>query len=359
MGASMQKINRSWWLLAAISAASAGGLAWAFGAGSAAHAATPPQAPRATPVQLAPVTRGPITRQIRASGTLDAARELDLSFKVGGVVLRVTVDEGAHVKKGQPLAIVDPTEVRAGVSQAEQALEKATRDLARVERLHGEQGAPKVLLDDATTALAVARASADSAAFNLRHTVLVAPEDGVIERRMLEVGEIVGPGRPVFHMSSRREGKVVRAALTDRDALSVRLDEVAAVALDARPGASLAGRITRIASAASPGTGTLEVEITLSAQDTAALPSGLTAKVSIPHVEGPVATVPVTALVDGEGERAAVYVVEGGRAKAKEIRVRSIEGDKAIVSEGLDNVDTVVSTGAERIQNGAPVRVVR
>src|SRR5262249_11971699 len=153
--------------------------------------------------------------------TLEARHELDLSFKIGGIVSRVTVDDGAHVRRGQVLAVIDPTEVRAGAAQADQAVVKAERDVLRLRELRAQQGAAQNMLDDAETQLAVARENAASAAFNLKHTELLAPDDGVIDRRMIEVGEIVAPGRPVFHLSGRTGGMVVRINLSDRDALTV------------------------------------------------------------------------------------------------------------------------------------------
>src|SRR4051812_2159840 len=70
-----------------------------------------PAGERTVPVVVAPVQRQPITRAIHASGTLQPKRQHALSFKVGGVVTQVVVEEGARVKKGQVLARLDATEV--------------------------------------------------------------------------------------------------------------------------------------------------------------------------------------------------------------------------------------------------------
>ncbi|MEY4515571.1 MAG: hypothetical protein RLZZ450_7693, partial [Pseudomonadota bacterium] len=87
--------------------------------------------PPLVPVRTASIVRGPVELPVRASGTLGARHELELSFKVGGVVREVRFEEGARVKKGQLLASVDPTEIEAQLAQAQQTLDKAERDTTR------------------------------------------------------------------------------------------------------------------------------------------------------------------------------------------------------------------------------------
>jgi RND family efflux transporter MFP subunit len=312
-----------------------------------------PREERAVPVLLSPVRREPVTHLVRAAGVLHAKRELDLSFKVGGVIQRVAVEEGAHVKRGQLLCLLDPTELEAGSRQANESLAKAERDMTRTRSLHEQNGVPRNMLEDAETALAVARATEAGAAFNLKHTALYAPEDGVIDRRMVEVGEVVAPTRPVLHLKSVG-GSVVRVNLVDRDALALALGDAAKVVLDARPDEPLGARVTRIAASATPGAGTFEIELSLA--QTRALPSGLTAKVAFERAE-PALSVPLTALVDGDGERAALFVVAEGRARRVPVRVLGIEGERALLGAGVAEYTQVVATGAAELRDGARVRV--
>jgi membrane fusion protein, multidrug efflux system len=312
-----------------------------------------PREERAIPVVLSAVRHEPVTRLVRAAGVLRAKRELDLSFKVGGVIQRVAVEEGAHVRRGQLLCLLDPTELEAGSRQAGESLAKAERDMARTRTLHDQNGVPRNMLEDAETALGLARAAEAGASFNLRQGALYAPEDGVIDRRMVEVGEVVAPTRPVLHLTSAG-GSVVHVNLVDRDALALKHGDSAQVTLDARPGEPLSARVTRIASSATPGAGTFEVELTL--PSARALPSGLTAKVAFERAE-PALSVPLTALVDGDGERAALFVVAGERAKRVPVRVLGIEGERALLGAGIDERSKVVATGAAELREGARVRV--
>ncbi len=323
------------------------------GAARAAEAASE----RVIPVTVTEVQRGPLQRTVRASGVLKEKRELDLAFKIPGIVSRVLVEEGARVKRGQLLAVLDPTEVEAGAAQAEETYLKTQRDLSRAQALHENQGIARSSLDDAQSAMVLARASMQGAAFNLKHAQLVAPADGVIDRRLVEVGEVVAPSVPVLHFKSGL-GSVVRVGLVDRDLVGVGLGDLGQVVLDARPEQPFAARVTRIASSITPATGTFEVELTpLDPRVAIALPSGLSAKVTFARVQE-CASLPQTSIVDGDGDRAFVFLVEGGRAKRVPIEVDGFEGERVALRTKLPEGVQVVAMGAAELREGAPVRVV-
>lgn len=312
----------------------------------------------AVAVRVADVARGPVSRPVRGTGVLRLKSEIDLSFKVGGVVAAVLVEEGAPVKKGQLLARLDPTEVEASLRQAKEVQTKADRDLDRVRRLHASGALPVVELQNAETSASVARSAVDAAAFNAQRAAIYAPDDGRVDRRMIEPGEVAAPGRPAFHVSGRTKGAIVRLGLTDRDVLRVRDGDVACVVIDARPDLELPAKVTQIATVASLGSGTFDVEVRLDGLPDRLL-SGLTAKVEIRHEETVSAVVPIGALVDGRGDRAAVYVVDGERARRVPVRVAFLRDDHAALLAGLESEAHVIDTGAAQLEDGARIRVIR
>ena len=325
-----------------------------------AHAAPAAEDEGAVLVRLAPVVPGPVDRPIRAAGVVAAKSEWDLSFKVGGVLSRVTVDEGAAVHAGQLLAELDTTELFAGVTQARAALAKARRDAERTALLAASDTAPRVAAEDARTGVALAEAALAAAEFNLRHARLVAPDEGWVDRRTAEPGEVVAPGRPVLHLSGRGRGFVVRAALADRDVLGLTRGAPATVTLDARPGLALPGRVSEIGHAAARGTGTWQVEIAVDPGPAGApLLAGLTAKVQIPRSVPAAGAVPLAAVVEGDGDSGAVFAVEQGRARRVPVRIAFLDGERAVLAGGVENLETVVTDGASRLADGARVRVAR
>jgi len=168
---------------------------------------------------------------------------------------------------------------------------------------------------------------------------------------------VVAPGRPIVHLSGQGRGFVVRAALADRDVLGLLPGTLARVRLDADPGRPLAGRVTEIARAAGRGTGTYQVEIALPAAGSAGLLSGLTARVEIERRVPAAGAVPLSAVVDGDGEQGAVFTIRDGAAHRVPVRIAFLQGDRAVLSAGLDGVDRVVTDGAPRLSDGARVTV--
>ncbi|MGZ6039279.1 MAG: efflux RND transporter periplasmic adaptor subunit, partial [Phenylobacterium sp.] len=259
-------------------AALAGGLA---GCGVAAK----PQAPPPPVVQLATVRGASSTAVLDATGMLRRQREMALSFRIGGVITRLSVDDGDVVRKGQVLAELDDEAVSARFRQAQAELTRADADNRRAAALV-ERGAVSRQQAEAQEAqLAAAQAAYVAAAFDRRWTRLVAPADGVVLARVAQAGEVAQPGQIVLSIADAASPLVLRAPLADRDAARLRMGAPAQVTLDALPGEVLAGRVSRIAQRAGPQSGAIEFEVTL--PERPGLRSGLIARANLAVAGGP------------------------------------------------------------------------
>ncbi len=177
----------------------------------------PPASTAATPAQVTveTATTGPAAAPIRAHGLLANRDEVQLSFKVGGIISELNVREGMPVKRGQRLASIEQTEVEASVEQARQAHGQAQRDLQRGERLHADQVITLEQLEGLRTQEAVAAAALRAARFNQGHATITAPMDGTVLRRLAEARELVGAGTPVLVLGGQEQGYIVRVGLAD------------------------------------------------------------------------------------------------------------------------------------------------
>ena len=183
------------------------------------------EAPAATPVRIATATSGPAAPSIRTNGLLANKDEIRLAFKVGGVIRKLAVSAGEHVRKGQRLAEIEQTEVNAQVEQARQAHEKAKRDVSRGERLYEDKVISLEQLQDLRTQAAVAEAGLNSAEFNSNYAAIVAPRDGTVLRKLAEERELVAAGAPVLVLGAQDKGFIVRTGLADREIVQVRLGD--------------------------------------------------------------------------------------------------------------------------------------
>ena len=173
----------------------------------------------APPVLVQRATARTIVDRIEATGQLLAQAEASVAAQVGGEVTGVAVDEGASVEADQMVIEIDPErrelevhDASARVVQAEAQLREARREAARRESLAGRGASSQSQLDEAVTKLDLARSRlvASQAQLGLAQRALadasvVAPFDGLVARRYVNVGELVSPGTRLFDLVMRED----------------------------------------------------------------------------------------------------------------------------------------------------------
>lgn len=322
-----------------------------------------PAAPHKPPaVAVSAIAVGAPTGQstILATGALKRRREIALSFRVPGVIARLTVDDGDHVRRGQVIAALDPTTVEARLNQARADLDRARRDLERLNGLVESGAVSRQQVDGQRNALANAEAAYQSAAFDRRWAQLIAPADGVVLARVAQAGEVVQPGQTVVSIADEASPLVLRAPLSDKDAVNTRLGQAATVTLDALPGQTLAGTVSRIGQQAGAASGQIEIEVTIPARP--GLRSGLLARAEIRRpnpTAGEFVRIPAEAVLEANGERAFVMRLDaaGSAARRTPVRFGGFDGDDALVA-GLTPATRVITAGAGYVSDGQSVAVI-
>lgn len=295
---------------------------------------------------------------VRSSGILAAKKEMKLSFKTGGIIEDIYVDEGEDVQSGAILARLDPSEIRARVKQAELALNKARRDYKRVENLYQDSVATLENLQNAETALNIAQSNHTIAQFNLEHSEIKAPSRGAILRRLSEEHEIVAAGEPVFLFASAEGKWIIRTGITDKDIIKLNQGDSAYIYFDPYPGESFLANIMEVGSSADPYTGTYEVELSLCATEKK-LANGFIARVEIfPSGQIENITVPVDAIVDASNYTGYVFAIEKGKPVKRKLKLGSLIDGDVIVYGGLKVGDEFVVEGCEYIQDESIIEIV-
>jgi RND family efflux transporter MFP subunit len=315
------------------------------------------QAVVAKPIRTKAVEHRPVMHPICATGTVRSKNNLELSFLIGGQVTWVGADVGAVVHRGQVLARIDTAQIAADTDRARAAAIKARRDLKLMTTLVASEAMPQNSLDDAETADTLASAAQRAAEFALRHGVLVAPDDGVIGERRVDVGEIVGAGQPILHLNGKSKGAVVSVAVSDRDVVGLEIGRQATVRVDALADEAIEAKVSQVATDASPASGTYVVELRLKGK-LSLLRDGMTAKVTIERVITPGSVVPIAALAPADNASASVVVVDGGVAHRVHVRPLFFEGDVVGLAEPLAGVTSVATEGSTTLTEGASVEVV-
>ncbi len=308
-------------------------------------------------VRMVTVGKNMAAEPVLASGLVASATEARLSFKTGGVIEKIYVKEGDAVRKGQLLARLNLTEINAQVNQVKESVAKVERDLARVQNLYKDSVATLEQLQNVTTAYNVAKQNLAIAQFNQNFSEIHATSNGRIIKKIMNDGELVGPGMPVFYMTANgAQDWVVRIGVSDKDWARLKLGDQAKITLDAFKNETFAARISNLAQSIDPTSGLYQIELKLN-HNAKQMATGLFASVILqPSSTRSYLTIPIDALIEGNGNQAFVYVNENGIARKKQIQTARIVEDKVLVVSGLNEGEQIITDGSAYLTDGVRVR---
>ena len=302
------------------------------------------------PVRVTKIENVKTSFPIRATGILSSKSQIKLSYKTGGLINRIYVDEGETVKKGELLAKLDLSEIEAYVSQARLGTEKAERDLQRAKNLYEDSVATLEEYQNAQTALDFANTNMRIAEFNNKYSVIEAPSDGKILKRLASENEMIAPGYPVFIFSSKEGAWVLRVAISDLNLVKLSFSDSALLSFDAFPGVEFKSVVSEIAKASDPYTGTYEVELQLIDKQ-ASFVSGLIGKAEIiPSIKNDYVVLPLHNIHDADNTNGYVYLVDGDGYEKRKISILHISDSLVYLDKGLTESDSVISDGAEFLE---------
>lgn len=344
-------------------------LSGAFSAGAQDEAPAPRPA---LTVSVAPPERMQLPQRLVANGDVAAWQEASVGAAIGEQrLVEVRADVGDTVRAGQVLAVFDDEMPRAEVEQARAALLEAeaaaaeavaNADRARSLRASGamsEQQVMQFLTAEKTTAARIASARATLAAreLRLRHTRVLAPDDGVISARSATVGAVVANGTELFRMV--RQGRLEwRARLTEAEIGRVRAGQT--VALTLADGSRLSGKLRMVAPTVDAQTrfGLVYVDLPARGAGAGLAKAGMFARGEFELDEAEALTVPQQAVVVREAFSYVFGVGEDGRVAQLKVRTGRRAGDRVEILDGLADEARVVVAGAGFLNDGDLVRIV-
>jgi membrane fusion protein, multidrug efflux system len=311
--------------------------------------------------------------EVHAPVDLRPLEQADVGSKVLGYIDAVLVDRGDHVRRGQLLALVRPSDLpdqlaaaRGTVAQIESslALARANRDRARLLAPTGVMSQQELQQAEAAVASAEATQVATQAQLGalgvrLGETRIESPLDGVVALRRLDPGALVGPpgGGAILNIV-RMDRLRVFVTANERDAMRLSVGQEAHVELDGLPGQRFVGKVVRIAPTFDLGTRTLEAEVQLDNPGGLLRPGmyGYGSIVLETHVNAPV--LPVSAVQITTNDKY-VFVLEHDKVVRRSVELGVDGGSWLEVLSGVRPGEDVVTAGADGLSDGTKVRVTR
>ena len=316
---------------------------------------------------------GELLREIVLPANVQAYTDSPVYARTSGYLKTWAFDIGAHVKKGQRLAVIESPEVDQQLAQARADLETVK---ANARYAHTQSTRYRDLLDQNAVATQDAdnfRAQANSTGNQVQSAIsnvrrleqltafenVVAPFDGVITARSVDIGTLIDAGavRELFHIVSQ---DVLRVYVNVPQVYSASAipGVTATLTLAEMPGRTFPGTVVRTARAIDPTSRTLLVEVDVDNREQQLLP-GAYAQVHLKLGNAqPALIIPVPTLIfRSEGLR--VAVVQGDKAKLVPITIGRDDGKTVEVASGLRESDMVIQNPPDSLIDGEAVNIVQ
>jgi RND family efflux transporter MFP subunit len=285
-------------------------------------------------------------------GTVQSRLRATISPKVSGRVETLLVTPGQSVKKGDMLAQIDARDIQARLDQANAVKMQAEIELKRVNELAKAGTLSQAELDLAKMRAGVAEANVKEVETLLSFARVVAPFDGLIIRKIADVGDLAAPGQPLLDME---DPKVLRLEADVPEALigRVKLGDQLAVRL-ASIQQELEGIVSEVEPVANPNSRTLKAKLDLPAVP--GLRSGVFGRVAVPVGETTTLRVPAKALVV-RGQMEIVFVIANQKAQLRLVKTGKHFADEIELVSGVRAGEMVAVEGAAQLADGQPVTI--
>ena len=304
-------------------------------------------------------------------GTVRPRIESDLGFRVAGKVQKRLVEVGMPVAAGEPLATLDPVDLRLQAEQAEAEQRAATGVLAqaaaaetRAIELKAKGWTTQAQVDQAQATADEARArlnraerSVELTRNSLSYATLVADAPGVVTATLIEPGQVVAAGQTAIRVARLAEKEVV-VAIPETMLARARSGD-ARVSVWSNQRKSYVAKLRELAPSADAMTRTYLAKFSVpEADDDVQL--GMTATLSLSDTaSAPIARLPLSALFDqGDGPSLYVADVKSGAVTRKRVAVKAYESEVVLVESGVEEGAEVVVAGVQKLDPGQKVRVV-
>lgn len=314
------------------------------------------------PVRITVLRAETAPTQINVAGRFTTENETPLSFKTGGVIARILVEEGEAVKKGQVLATLNMTEADAFLQQAQLGYEKAKRDAERVQRLYNDSVATLEQNQNAETALGIAREQLEAVRFNSAYATIKAPDNGYVLQKMAAEGQVVAPGTPVLLTDGAGKGNwLLKAGISDREWSLVKAGDPALITIDAGNQNQFRGAVARKSEGADPLTGLFTVYIKINSDPAIRPGAGQFGKAVIStRSEQHLWKIPYEALLEGDGDEGYVFIARNDKtAQRCKIRINCVENNVVLAEGGLEEGDRLIVTGSAYLRDSSAIRIIR
>lgn len=310
------------------------------------------------PVEVAEVGRGSIEAVVRSSSNLEAEASVQVFAKTSGRAVELLVEEGDAVEKNQPVLRLEDDTQKIQVAKAKARVTKAELEYNRTNDLYKKEMVTSQEYNNAAYELEQARLELTEAKQNLSYTTVYAPITGTLTARMVNLGDMVSTGSPIFDIVDF-DSIVARLYLPEKNLAQLSLGQTARLTSRALGNTEYTGTIKRIAPTVDARTGT--VKVTVGVGNLEGLRPGMFVDVSlILAVHDDAVLIPKRALVYDNDQTFVFRVIDGEEMSVERVSVMPLLADRDFIEpiDGIQEGDSIVISGHTGLKDGSKVRLV-
>ena len=315
---------------------------------------TSPQAP-AIPVAVMIVEPVPIRDVIFLPGETEASEDVKVAANTAGRVDWIGPREGHRVNKGDLLARIDVSALKASRDRAEAAFKLADDLYQRRLRLFDNKIIAREELDQSETQRTLALTDLAQIKVRYNHGFPKSPITGIVNHLYLDEGEYADIGKPIVDIVNIDRIKI-NVRVPELDVRFVKKGQSTPVKIDAFPDRTLIGTVDFVSFKADPATKTFLVRSIIDNADHDIRPGMIGRVTFVRRAIADAVAAPLFSLVDKGGERL-VFVEKDGVAQSRTISIGVIEGDRVQITSGLKVGDHLIVKGHTEVEDGMKVIV--
>lgn len=307
------------------------------------------------PVDIAVAQRKSISVAKTYSATLEGEEQANIVAKISERVTGIKVHVGQKANAGQVILTLEKSGFQSQYYQAEAGFKNAEKTLERSKSLYQEGAISLQSLDGAQTAYDVARANFDAARSAVELTTPVA---GVVTAVNVSIGDLANPGSVLATTAKISRIKAI-INMNETDVTNLAIGQKVQIFSETRPESIVEGRIVQLSKSADPKSRTFEVRALFQNTPDHWYKPGMFCKVTVRVSPRSETLVIPDAALQSDGATNRVYVVRGTRSYQHIVQVGVTDGAYAEVLTGLNDGDSVVTTGATNARDSGYVSIAR
>ncbi|MBK7788010.1 MAG: efflux RND transporter periplasmic adaptor subunit [Saprospiraceae bacterium] len=296
-----------------------------------------------------------VNAEFSYSGTFEPNKETKISAELQGKINAILVDAGSVVSKGQPLIQLDNLLLKLQLQTIEVQIEGLEADVNRYSILAKADAIQGVQLEKVELGLRSAKVQKATLLEQINKTTIKAPFSGVVTAKLSEEGAFAAPGVPLLQIADITTLKFT-VNVPEKDLSQFKLNQSYSLTADAYSEILLTGKTTMIGSKANMGS-SFPVQFTVNNTSDLKIKSGMFGKVLLKSETSGKGIVIPSFAIQGTENQSQVYVVKNGKAILQNITISKKIQNKAVVSNGLNEGDVIVTNGFINLFDGANVTV--